>query len=118
MLPNGAKGEVWATKDYGPYLQVPEPNQQPIAGGPATNIVDIWGRPFQYDNIRDPQPSPNGYDAVPLEIRTTATFVTNPGANATRCRRPRSFTRRASVTSSTICITSATLITVTVGKRS
>lgn len=79
VLPNALKGEVWATKDVGPYLQVPEQNQQTVAA-PATNIIDIYGRPFQYDNIRDPQLSASGYDAVPLEIRTTATFVTTPGA--------------------------------------
>jgi prepilin-type N-terminal cleavage/methylation domain-containing protein len=81
VLPNGVKGEVWATKDAGPYLQVPEQNQQTAGGGPAINIADVYGRPFQYDNIRDPQPSVNGYDAVPLEIRNTATFFANPGAN-------------------------------------
>jgi len=81
VLPNGLKGEVWATKDVGPYMQIPEQNQQTVGAGPETNICDIWNRPFQYDNIRDPQTSANGYDAVPLEIRNTATFFPNPGAN-------------------------------------
>src|SRR5207302_4437151 len=73
VTPNAAKGEVWASKDVGPYLDVPVRNQVPN-GAKNIDIVDVWGRPLQYDNIRDPQPSASGYDAVPtianaLEIR-------------------------------------------------
>jgi prepilin-type N-terminal cleavage/methylation domain-containing protein len=90
VTPNAAKGEVWASKDVGPYLDVPVRNQVPN-GAKNIDIVDVWGRPLQYDNIRDPQPSASGYDAVPtianaLEIRGTPALVVpdpqHPGTNA------------------------------------
>lgn len=79
ISPNAAKGEVWASKDVGPYLDVPVRNQK--LNGNAIDIIDVWGRPLQYDNIRDPQTSASGYDTVPTtvnstEIRANATLVT------------------------------------------
>ncbi len=85
-----AKGEVWASKDTGPYLDVPVRNQKNpgTASAKATDIIDVWGRPLQYNNVRD---TVAGYVAVPTtanskEIRATATLVTPdprfPGNNA------------------------------------
>lgn len=78
ISPNAAKGEVWGSKDVGPYLDVPVRNQK--LNGTATDIIDVWGRPLQYDNIRDPQTSASGYDTMPTtanstEIRANATLV-------------------------------------------
>ena len=81
-----AKGEVWASKDTGPYLDVPVRNQK-INGG-NTDIIDVWGRPLQYNNVRD---TAVGFVAVPatpnsVEIRNNAALVTPdprfPGNNA------------------------------------
>ena len=89
ISPTAAKGEVWASKDVGPYLDVPVRNQK--MNGKAVDIIDVWGRPLQYDNIRDPQPSATGYDAVPMtgnsmEIRGTPALVVpdpqHPGTTA------------------------------------
>jgi prepilin-type N-terminal cleavage/methylation domain-containing protein len=74
--PNAQKGEVWASKDCGPYLQMQHVNQRyPGAASPeCTDIVDVFRRPLQYDNIRDPQTTP--FNPFPLrEIRNDATLV-------------------------------------------
>jgi prepilin-type N-terminal cleavage/methylation domain-containing protein len=85
VTPNAAKGEIWGSKDCGPYLDVPVPNQKISAVDPkGIDIIDVFGRPLQYDNIRDPQASASGFDATPAtanskEIRNDATLVTpNP----------------------------------------
>jgi prepilin-type N-terminal cleavage/methylation domain-containing protein len=77
VMPNAAKDEVPCTKDSGGYLDVPAKHQRPGSGG--TEIVDVWMRPLQYDNIRDPQTSSSGFDNVGAgEIRTSP-LVANPG---------------------------------------
>ena len=82
VTPNAAKGEVWGSKDVGPYLDVPVANLlfPGAASAQCIDIIDVFGRPIQYDNIRDPQASLSGFDAVPLtansmEIRTNASLV-------------------------------------------
>lgn len=74
--------EVAATKDCGPYIDIPAPNQRyPGAASPqCTDILDVFHRPLQYDNIRDQQTSPSGYDPIPsasdaLEIRDKPALV-------------------------------------------
>lgn len=76
-------GEVYGTKDCGPYIDIPVSCQlYPGAMGPqTTDIMDVFHRPLQYDNIRDNQPSVAGYDPIPLaadamEIRDKPALVT------------------------------------------
>jgi prepilin-type N-terminal cleavage/methylation domain-containing protein len=60
ILENTAKGEVKATKDSGGHLDVPAKHQKVISPT-VTEIVDLWGRPIEYDNVRDdPLGSPAG----------------------------------------------------------
>jgi hypothetical protein len=63
-------GELWATQDAGPYLDVTfrflriDSKGQPI-------IVDYWNRPIEYDNIRDDKSTPDGFTKCgPDDIRT------------------------------------------------
>jgi prepilin-type N-terminal cleavage/methylation domain-containing protein len=51
ILPNVGKGEVLANKDSGGHLDVPPKHQKKV--GNVTWIIDLWGQPLQYDNIRD-----------------------------------------------------------------
>lgn len=86
ISPNPAKGEVWATKDYGPYLDANAKNTRYT--GTGTEILDVWNRPLQYNNVSDA-----GFVAVPTtattrEIRNDPTLVspdpthpTNPARN-------------------------------------
>jgi prepilin-type N-terminal cleavage/methylation domain-containing protein len=81
VLEVAAKGEVHASKDAGIYLDVPAKHQKAAAAGGGTDIVDVWGVPFYYDNIRDPQTVASGYNNVGAkEIREDATLVVTPGA--------------------------------------
>ena len=92
QTPNAVKGEVWGSKDVGPYLDVPVPNQKVSTFDPkGTDIIDVFGRPLVYDNVRDPQASVTGFDATPagpntVEIRTDPTLVApdpkHPGNSA------------------------------------
>ena len=58
--PNSAKGELWASKDVGPYLDLSIAHQTTSPEGHVT-IVDQWGQPLEYDNIRDDRSTPDGF---------------------------------------------------------
>lgn len=47
------KGERWASKDAGPYMDVPENARKDLDADGYDEIVDLWTRALQYDNIRD-----------------------------------------------------------------
>jgi len=79
ILPTAAKGEVTSNKDVGAYLDVPEKHKIDKGGG-KFEICDVWKNVLSFDNIRDPQGSPTGFDSVPsTEIRDQATLMNNPG---------------------------------------
>ena len=92
QTPNVENGEVWGSKDVGPYLVVPEPNQKASSfDALGTDIIDVFGRPLVYDNIRDPQTSATGFDPAPagpytIEIRNDPILVApdpkHPGNSA------------------------------------
>jgi type II secretory pathway pseudopilin PulG len=46
-------GERKAAADVGPYLIVPAKHLADADGNGFPEILDYWGRPLQYDNIRD-----------------------------------------------------------------
>ena len=52
-LPNAARKQVWAAKDAGPYLDVPADYLKDLNHDGLPLLVDAWGQPIQYDNIRD-----------------------------------------------------------------
>jgi hypothetical protein len=62
-------GELWATQDVGPYLDLnPAALGTDASGQPI--IVDRWGHPFEYDNIRDDKSTPDGFTKCgPDDIR-------------------------------------------------
>jgi prepilin-type N-terminal cleavage/methylation domain-containing protein len=90
VTPNAAKGEVWASKDFGPILDV-NYSQQHFTGT-GTEITDAFGRPLQYNNVRD-----CGFSTIPttsnsMEIRTNPALVppdprhpANPAHNLQGC---------------------------------
>jgi len=51
--PVAAKGEVKATRNGGPYMQFDSGELVDSDGDGLMEYVDPWGRPFEYDNIRD-----------------------------------------------------------------
>ncbi len=64
------KGEIWATKDTGPYLDL-APHKLVTMPTGSVAIVDAWGNPIQYDNIRDDKSTPNGFTSYGADdIRT------------------------------------------------
>lgn len=66
LNPNIAKGEIQATKDGGPYLDVPEKHRRDLNGNGQLEVIDSWDRPLEYDNIRDDPigtPVGSGYNA-------------------------------------------------------
>lgn len=48
-----AKGERWASKDTGPYMDIPENHRKDLDANGYSEVTDLWGRDLQYDNIRD-----------------------------------------------------------------
>jgi hypothetical protein len=52
-------GERQATEDYGAYLDPQVRFSQDVDGDGFPEIVDPWGRPIEYDNLRD---DPGGFD--------------------------------------------------------
>jgi prepilin-type N-terminal cleavage/methylation domain-containing protein len=83
------RGEVWATKDMGIYLDCPVARtKKATPTADATEIVDIWNNPYQYDSLRDDSYLVSGvpYNDVSangtgwLEIRNSTYLKT--GANA------------------------------------
>ena len=65
-----AKGEIWSTQDCGPYFDLPPQMLKTTSTG-RVQIVDAWGNPIQYDNIRDDKSTPNGFTSYGADdIRT------------------------------------------------
>ena len=58
--PNPAKGEVQSSRNCGPYFEFPEDSLVDRDGDGRLEFVDPWGRPYEYDNVRD---DPAGYTA-------------------------------------------------------
>jgi len=69
MLPNTSRKQVQATKDAGPYMDMPPENLKDLDGDGLPELVDAWGQPIQYDNIRDDETG-NGLDTCPGDPRT------------------------------------------------
>ena len=63
-------GEVWSTMDAGPYMMLSARFLKVDATGTPI-IVDVWGQPMEYDNIRDDKSTPDGFTSCgPDDIRT------------------------------------------------
>jgi len=58
-----AKGERWATKDAGPYMELPEMNKEDVDADSIPEVVDIWKQEIEFDNIRDDP------DVDPFDVR-------------------------------------------------
>ena len=85
-------GEVWSTMDAGPYLDLNARFLKVDATGTPI-IVDIWGQPIEYDNIREDNSTPDGFtscgpddirtDGKPRNVKSFDLFSRGlPGANA------------------------------------
>lgn len=62
ILPDTSRRQVKSTKDAGPYMEMPADNLKDLDGDGLPELVDAWGQPIQYDNIRDDEGN-NGFDA-------------------------------------------------------
>jgi prepilin-type N-terminal cleavage/methylation domain-containing protein len=51
VMPTVERGEVKASRDVGPLFPVTDAHQKTIDG--VTYLVDLYGRPLHYDNVRD-----------------------------------------------------------------
>lgn len=62
ILPAVARGEAAASKDAGPYLDLPEKHKKNTEYGSPVEMVDLWARALEYDNIRDDLSSATGFN--------------------------------------------------------
>lgn len=62
ILPNVARGEKLASKDAGPYLDIPERHRKHTKYAAGFEIIDLWQRTIEYDNARDDLSTATGFN--------------------------------------------------------